>query len=73
MNIKELAKNLKTKKKSKSMRSFAVLNDLPEQLDEEVLKFRGVEADDILAWMVRMYLTNMIILGSSHQTEIFIN
>ena len=28
---------------------FAVLNDLPDQLDEEVLKFRGVEADDILA------------------------
>jgi len=34
---------------------FAVLNDLPEQLDEEVLKFRGVEADDILAYMVKKY------------------
>ena len=32
---------------------FAVLNDLPDQLDEEVLKFRGVEADDILAYMVK--------------------
>ena len=29
--------------------------DLPEQLDEEVLKFRGVEADDILAYMVKKY------------------
>jgi len=34
---------------------FAVLNDLPDQLDEEVLKFRGVEADDILAYMVKKY------------------
>ena len=34
---------------------FAVLNDLPEQLDEEVLKFRGVEADDILAYLVKKY------------------
>ena len=32
---------------------FAVLNDLPEQLDEEVLKFRGVEADDVLAWITQ--------------------
>lgn len=32
---------------------FAVLNELPEQLDEEVLKFRGVEADDILAWITQ--------------------
>ncbi len=32
---------------------FSVLNDLPEQLDEEVLKFRGVEADDILAWITQ--------------------
>jgi len=32
---------------------FAVLNALPEQLDEEVLKFRGVEADDILAWITQ--------------------
>ena len=30
-----------------------MLNDLPEQLDEEVLKFRGVEADDILAWITQ--------------------
>jgi 5'-3' exonuclease len=32
---------------------FAVLNDLPDQLDEEVLKFRGVEADDLLAWITQ--------------------
>jgi len=32
---------------------FTVLNALPEQLDEEVLKFRGVEADDILAWITQ--------------------
>ena len=32
---------------------FAVLNDLPDQLDDEVLKFRGVEADDILAWITQ--------------------
>jgi 5'-3' exonuclease len=32
---------------------FAVLNALPEQLDEEVLKFRGVEADDLLAWITQ--------------------
>ena len=32
---------------------FAVLNDLPDQLDEEVLKFRGVEADDLLAWLTQ--------------------
>jgi len=32
---------------------FTVLNDLPDQLDEEVLKFRGVEADDILAWITQ--------------------
>jgi len=32
---------------------FAVLNALPDQLDEEVLKFRGVEADDILAWITQ--------------------
>jgi len=32
---------------------FAVLNDLPDQLDEEVLKFRGVEADDVLAWITQ--------------------
>ena len=32
---------------------FAVLNALPEQLDEEVLKFRGVEADDILEWITQ--------------------
>ena len=34
---------------------FAVLNSLPDELDEEVLKFRGVEADDILAFMVKKY------------------
>ena len=32
---------------------FAVHNSLPEELDEEVLKFRGVEADDILAWITQ--------------------
>ena len=32
---------------------FAVLNSLPDKLDEEVLKFRGVEADDILAWITQ--------------------
>jgi len=32
---------------------FAVLNALPDQLDDEVLKFRGVEADDILAWLTQ--------------------
>tara|TARA_S200002703_G_scaffold148178_1_gene144634 strand:+ start:345 stop:1187 length:843 start_codon:yes stop_codon:yes gene_type:complete len=32
---------------------FAVLNDLPDQLEEEVLKFRGVEADDVLAWITQ--------------------
>lgn len=32
---------------------FSVLNDLPDQLDEEVLKFRGVEADDVLAWITQ--------------------
>ena len=31
---------------------FAVLNDLPDSLNEEVLKFRGIEADDILAYLV---------------------
>jgi 5'-3' exonuclease len=30
---------------------FAVLNSLPDELDEEVLKFRGVEADDLIAWL----------------------
>jgi len=32
---------------------FAVLNALPDQLDDEVLKFRGVEADYILAWLTQ--------------------
>ena len=32
---------------------FAVLNALPDELDEEVLKFRGVEADDILAYITQ--------------------
>lgn len=30
---------------------FSVLNSLPDELDEEVLKFRGVEADDLIAWL----------------------
>lgn len=32
---------------------FAVLNRLPEVLDEEVLKFRGVEADDTIAYITQ--------------------
>jgi DNA polymerase-1 len=32
---------------------FAVLNDLPEKLNEETLKFRGVEADDLIAYAVK--------------------
>lgn len=32
---------------------FAVLNALPDEIDEEVLKFRGVEADDILAYITQ--------------------
>jgi len=32
---------------------FEVLNRLPEELDEEVLKFRGVEADDLLAYLTQ--------------------
>lgn len=30
---------------------FEVLNRLPDELDEEVLKFRGIEADDLLAYL----------------------
>ncbi|ASE99714.1 putative flap endonuclease [uncultured virus] len=30
---------------------FNVLNDLPEYLDDTVLKFRGVEADDIITYL----------------------
>lgn len=32
---------------------FEVLNRLPEELDEEVLKFRGIEADDLLAYLAQ--------------------
>ena len=32
---------------------FAVLNRLPDELDEEVLKFRGTEADDTIAYMTQ--------------------
>jgi 5'-3' exonuclease len=32
---------------------FEVLNKLPEELDEEVLKFRGIEADDLLAYLTQ--------------------
>lgn len=32
---------------------FEVLNRLPDELDEEVLKFRGVEADDLLAYITQ--------------------
>jgi DNA polymerase-1 len=31
---------------------FEVLNALPDELEEEVLKFRGIEADDLLAYLV---------------------
>ena len=34
---------------------FEVLNNLPDMLDEEVLKFRGVEADDTIAHLVMKY------------------
>jgi 5'-3' exonuclease len=37
---------------------FAVLNSLPDELDEEVLKFRGVEADDILAYITQNVSSN---------------
>jgi DNA polymerase-1 len=32
---------------------FEVLNKLPDELDEEVLKFRGIEADDLLAYITQ--------------------
>jgi len=32
---------------------FAVLNRLPDELDEEVLKFRGIEADDTMAYITQ--------------------
>ena len=32
---------------------FAVLNRLPDELDEEVLKFRGIEADDTIAYITQ--------------------
>ena len=32
---------------------FGVLNNLPEYLNEEVLKFRGIEADDIITYLVK--------------------
>jgi 5'-3' exonuclease len=32
---------------------FAVLNSLPDELDEEVLKFRGIEADDTIAYITQ--------------------
>jgi DNA polymerase-1 len=32
---------------------FDVLNALPDELYEETLKFRGVEADDLLAWITQ--------------------
>jgi 5'-3' exonuclease len=32
---------------------FEVLNQLPDELDEEVLKFRGIEADDLLAYLTQ--------------------
>ena len=34
---------------------FEVLNNLPDMLDEEGLKFRGVEADDTIAHLVMKY------------------
>lgn len=32
---------------------FEVLNRLPDELDEEVLKFRGIEADDLLTYLTQ--------------------
>ena len=32
---------------------FGVLNALPETLNEEVLKFRGIEADDVITYLVK--------------------
>lgn len=32
---------------------FAVLNELPKKLNEETLKFRGVEADDLITYAVK--------------------
>jgi 5'-3' exonuclease len=32
---------------------FAVLNSLPDELDEEVLKFRGVESDDLMTYITQ--------------------
>lgn len=32
---------------------FGVLNNLPETLREEVLKFRGIEADDVIAYLAK--------------------
>ena len=32
---------------------FAVLNSLPDEIHDEVVKFRGVEADDTLAWITQ--------------------
>jgi 5'-3' exonuclease len=32
---------------------FAVLNSLPDALEEEVLKFRGIEADDLLTYLTQ--------------------
>jgi len=34
---------------------FEVLNNLPDMLDEDVLKFRGVEADDTIAHLVMKF------------------
>jgi 5'-3' exonuclease len=34
---------------------FDVLNNLPDMLDEDVLKFRGVEADDTIAHLVMKF------------------
>jgi DNA polymerase-1 len=58
MNMHEEYKGTRKKPKDedeikKYEEFFAVLNDLPDQLDEEVLKFRGVEADDVLAWITQ--------------------
>ena len=37
---------------------FEVLNNLPDMLDDEVLKFRGVEADDTIAHLVMKFEEN---------------
>lgn len=44
--------SLSEEEKEKKQEFFDVLNALPEQLPCETVKFRGVEADDIIAYLV---------------------